>query len=693
MPGARLADLNSVITCVLCGGYLVNATTLVECLHSFCKVCIVQFLATSHLCPICDVPVHKTKPHQSIRIDDTLQNIVYKVVPGLYQKEMKKRRDFYEKHTEHDANVTCPEDRGIVDGSSRIIFSPDDTISLSLEYSTGKQEQVATSGEKSKGTSTDSGSETEVVPKRFLNCPAAFTISHLQKFIRMKYSLAPQYQVDILHMDDVLSHDFALMDVAYIYAWKRDCPLRLSFRICKCPPKPSAVTAPSVTTSGEVEQTAANGANNQEKEIVKQPAENKPALLKPAEESQVSMPPPRAPEQVNKPTTKSPPEPAGAVPTSVPQPEDPKEPITTVVPAAEPPIATIVPAAEHHALETPEMKTTAEEESTAPGSPKAIALVQSTSPQRQKASEPPAEAQSPPPLPKITISTLDKNSHKILIHTKEVPPTLGQALSPPHNGQDRSPPPSGKKSKRKEQRDVDRHHQSKRKSPEKVEKRTQWSRSPPEDGNPNKKLKLDGCDDAVEVDAVCRKSISSPLQRSEGGASLPEPAKHNMPKAVPSPRKPPPPPPAHPRTPPCTSLPPNLPRSDEDTRPLDLSVSHRGATAAIPQEPPRRPRGRPPLPLPSVMQPLPLVAKRPSPPPTTAYSPTSAPLFHKLPAAQPSSSSSHHHHHHHHRGNSKSFLKGANLTCINPDPNAFHTKIVIKNVPPRNSTNNSLHRV
>lgn len=344
------------------------------------------------------------------------------------------------------------------------------------------------------------------------------------------------------------------------------------------------------------------------------------------------------------------------------------------------------------------MKTAAEEESTAPGSPKAIALVQSTSPQRQKASEPPAEAQSPPPLPKITISTLDKNSHKILIHTKEVPHTPGQALSPPHNGQDRSSPPYGKKSKRKEQHDIDRHHQSKRKSPEKVEKRSQWCRSPPEDGIPNKKLKLDGCDDAVEVD---RKSISSPLQRSEGSVSLPEAARRNMPKAVPILLKSaPPPPPAHPRTPPYTTMPPSLPRSEEDTRPLDLSVTHRGTIVAVSQEPPRRPRGRPSVPLPSVM-PLPLVTKRLSPPQTTTvttttYSPpTSVPTFHKLPAAQQSSSpSSHHHHHHHHRGNSKSFRKNANLTCINPDPNAGHTKIVIRNMPPHNSNNNNnLHRV
>ncbi|KAK8770455.1 hypothetical protein V5799_013079 [Amblyomma americanum] len=679
MPGARLADLNSVISCVLCGGYLVNATTLVECLHSFCRVCIVRYLDTSRLCPICDVPVHKTKPLNYIRPDNTLQDIVYKVVPGLYQREMRKRRDFYEKHPGPDPGVKCREDRGVVDDSVRLIFSPDDTISVSLEYSMGKQEQ--SSGEK-KEEATDSGSQTEPqgpsAQRRFLCCPAAFTISHLQKFIRMKYSLAAQYQVDILYMDDVLCQGYSLMDVAYIYAWKRDCPLRLFFRIYKLPPKPAVAKPVLAEITAVVQQTASDEAiSSEEKEVIKEPEAGPPISSEPAEENHVPTQASQTPEQVNKPVAKPSPEPVAPVPSSVPQPEEPTEAIATVVPAAEP-----------HTVETPEMKTTVEEESTAPGSPKAVALVQSTSPQRQKASEPPAEAQSPPPLPKITISTLDKNSHKILIHTKEVAPNLGQALSSPQNGQDKSPP-SGKKSKRKEQRDVDR-HQSKRKSPEKPEKRTQWSRPPVEDSNsPNKKLKLDGCDDVVEVESVCRKPASSPLQKSDG-ASLPEAAKHNMPKTVSSPRKPqPPPPPAHPRTPPCAPLPPpSLSRSEEDTRPLDLSVSHRGA--APPQEPPRRPRGRPPLPLPTVL-PLPLVTKRPSPPPTYS-APTPMPLFHKLPATPPTSSSTHHHHHHH-RGNSKSFLKSANLTCINPDPNAFHTRIVIKNVPPRNSTNNSVHRV
>ena len=34
------------------------------------------------------------------RADKALQDIVYKLVPGLYHKEMRKRREFYSKHPE-----------------------------------------------------------------------------------------------------------------------------------------------------------------------------------------------------------------------------------------------------------------------------------------------------------------------------------------------------------------------------------------------------------------------------------------------------------------------------------------------------------------------------------------------------------------------------------------------------------------
>lgn len=41
------------------------------------------------------------------RADKALQDIVYKLVPGLYHKEMRKRREFYKKHPEHGKTIPC----------------------------------------------------------------------------------------------------------------------------------------------------------------------------------------------------------------------------------------------------------------------------------------------------------------------------------------------------------------------------------------------------------------------------------------------------------------------------------------------------------------------------------------------------------------------------------------------------------
>ncbi|CAN7944947.1 unnamed protein product [Ixodes pacificus] len=73
MPRALLRDLNAALSCMLCGGYLVNAATLIDCPHSFCKVCIVRYLDTSKLCPICDGTVHKCRPLSCLSTTETLE--------------------------------------------------------------------------------------------------------------------------------------------------------------------------------------------------------------------------------------------------------------------------------------------------------------------------------------------------------------------------------------------------------------------------------------------------------------------------------------------------------------------------------------------------------------------------------------------------------------------------------------------
>ncbi|GJQ81920.1 hypothetical protein Trydic_g20388 [Trypoxylus dichotomus] len=198
-----IIELNQHITCTLCKGYFIDATTIIECLHTFCRSCIVQYLETNKYCPVCDVQVHKSKPLVNIRPDKTLQDVVYKLVPRLFQNEMQRRRDFYMAHPE--VKPSGLEQRG--ETSYQHLLTPEETICLSLNYheSTG--------------------------PPRYLRCPAAVSVAHLQKLIRAKYDLSDSHRIDILHNQDTLHTYLTLMDIAYIYLWRRKGPLELTYRI------------------------------------------------------------------------------------------------------------------------------------------------------------------------------------------------------------------------------------------------------------------------------------------------------------------------------------------------------------------------------------------------------------------------------------------------------------------------------
>ncbi|CAH1790353.1 unnamed protein product [Owenia fusiformis] len=221
-----ITELNPHLMCVLCGGYLVDATTIVECLHSFCKTCIVSYLKSCEYCPICDVMVHKTKPHVNLRPDKQLQALVYKLVPGLFKDEMKRRREFYADHPEAGPSTRAVEERGEVE-EEYVIHTLDEKISLSLEY-------FSHSNETNPVQEHIDATVRQHWSTRYLLCPAGFLVCHLKKFIRMKFQLPKKSKVDIMHYkatEEVLKDDYTLMDICYIYAWRRDNPLRLFYSI------------------------------------------------------------------------------------------------------------------------------------------------------------------------------------------------------------------------------------------------------------------------------------------------------------------------------------------------------------------------------------------------------------------------------------------------------------------------------
>ncbi|XP_066144215.1 polycomb group protein Psc-like isoform X2 [Euwallacea fornicatus] len=198
-----LSKLNSCITCKLCKGYFVDATTIIECLHTFCRSCIVKYLESNKYCPICDVQVHKTKPLLNIRQDKTIQDLVYKVVPRLYHNESKRRKLFYESNPSTKPSI-CEEN---VAALYEFILTPEESINLTLNYYAC--------------TATP----------RYLRCSSAVSIAHLKKLISAKYDLTDRHRVDIFYKQEVLSPSWSLMDVAYIHSWKKMGTLDLTYKI------------------------------------------------------------------------------------------------------------------------------------------------------------------------------------------------------------------------------------------------------------------------------------------------------------------------------------------------------------------------------------------------------------------------------------------------------------------------------
>lgn len=137
----KLKSLNNYITCKICLGYFIDATTVTECLHTcaccvmcavlgvvlclvccvllsvrscavannsrcsfrpaliiVCKSCLVKHLEENSTCPTCESVIHQSHPLQYISFDRTMQDIVYKLVPNLQESEYSQRnsiRDSY----------------------------------------------------------------------------------------------------------------------------------------------------------------------------------------------------------------------------------------------------------------------------------------------------------------------------------------------------------------------------------------------------------------------------------------------------------------------------------------------------------------------------------------------------------------------------------------------------------------------
>ncbi|KAK7945015.1 hypothetical protein WMY93_000743 [Mugilogobius chulae] len=202
-------DFNHFITCYLCRGYLIKPTTVTECLHTFCKSCIVQHFEESNDCPKCGIQVHETNPLEMLRLDNTLEEIIFKLVPGLREKEEQQEVEFWKKNLPWEngqGGGGGGGDTGAEEEHRQDYHRSDPQIAVCLDclHNTG-QSQPDTSV-------TD-------LMKRFIRCSSRVTVGTIKKFLSLKLKLPSSYELDVLCNGEIMGRDHTL-EFIYMTRWR-----------------------------------------------------------------------------------------------------------------------------------------------------------------------------------------------------------------------------------------------------------------------------------------------------------------------------------------------------------------------------------------------------------------------------------------------------------------------------------------
>ncbi|CAB4003273.1 polycomb group RING finger 5 [Paramuricea clavata] len=209
----KLCEFNDLLTCYLCKGYWIRPTTIAECLHTFCRSCIVQYLDDSdeNECPKCCTVIHETNPLELLRADQTLEDIIFKLVPHLQESEQQRENSFNHaqkrkkiKEDEEDKQSAYKRQRGSQITDQYNDHRDDPQIAFCLDC-----------------INNDDVSSKFIQPlaKKFIKTSIRLTIGHLKKYLRLKLNLPNKKEVDILCNGEIMGKDHTL-EFIYMTRWR-----------------------------------------------------------------------------------------------------------------------------------------------------------------------------------------------------------------------------------------------------------------------------------------------------------------------------------------------------------------------------------------------------------------------------------------------------------------------------------------
>ena len=233
-----LSEINQLITCPLCQGYIIDATTISECLHAFCKSCIVKFLESNFHCPVCKSIIHSAEPTRYLIHDPSLQDIVYKLVPDLYRSECKRVQQFCEENDLDLASQDTLPLLSLMDLPKIVkaydLNSPsnkyrrfDQQVGMCLDY---VPKQVSRLTKASKRAATTPKSSEYTLKRKYVCCSYKATVLQVKKFVKTKLSLPETTEITLCCETEELLNDKLTLEEICITRWRyRVIPLMLNY--------------------------------------------------------------------------------------------------------------------------------------------------------------------------------------------------------------------------------------------------------------------------------------------------------------------------------------------------------------------------------------------------------------------------------------------------------------------------------
>ncbi|OQV21997.1 Polycomb group RING finger protein 3 [Hypsibius exemplaris] len=219
----RMRSLLPIIQCRLCKGCIVDATTIKECLHSFCKSCLVKYLQKNRSCPKCEILIHQSHPLDYIGHDHIVQKIVSKIFPHLDQDEKQRELQYYLQ------NPNRPNPKKIPILPAQPVGRPTPVpVPVKLHDATDSHRK-----DKQLSVQLECKSQTlKPLERRYLRCSHHSTGTLIRKFIAAELfdDISRWSELDIECNGQLLGKDHTLQFVE-LTCWRfRDPPLVLHYR-------------------------------------------------------------------------------------------------------------------------------------------------------------------------------------------------------------------------------------------------------------------------------------------------------------------------------------------------------------------------------------------------------------------------------------------------------------------------------